>query len=393
MSLLADLANAIENGDSSQIESLLANGSIDVNARLPREFNPPPLVYAVRCNASRVDIVERLLSAGARIDDADDNGETACFAATQARERAVLAVLLAHRPNLEAGSRLRNSSPLRLSLSFSDAASDHISLMLINAGASLDVDDDLVDLVCEFASRSTAAIQALRNRHVIMNRLFDRLHCTPLHLTARRQWSAEMDAVVNMLIHVCGIDLDARDANGNTPCHFSVSECNDKALRCFINAGADVNCVDFVGRTPLHTVCELQCTILLLAAGADVKARDCGGQTPLQVGVIGNVMPAFVAAGADPDDAGELSVAARNAHRVEIARRAIAKERLDFVRHRAMQVCVALQSRGLDALQMCEILQQSCGPLARLIEFHQWWKIATTVKHFHHHRTKNHAQR
>jgi hypothetical protein len=36
----------------------------------------------------------------------------------------------------------------------------------------------------------------------------------------------------------------------------------------------------------------------------------------------------------------------------------------------------------LDALQMCEILQQACGPVAPLIAFHHWWKIATTVKHF-----------
>jgi hypothetical protein len=75
MSLLEDFAKAIEIGDSNQIESLLASGSIDVNARLPREFNPPPLVLAVTCEARRVDtlcIVEMLLSAGAHIECVDD---------------------------------------------------------------------------------------------------------------------------------------------------------------------------------------------------------------------------------------------------------------------------------------------------------------------------------
>jgi hypothetical protein len=38
------------------------------------------------------------------------------------------------------------------------------------------------------------------------------------------------------------------------------------------------------------------------------------------------------------------------------AHREIVKVRLDFVRHRAWQVCIGLQSRELDALQMCEIL-------------------------------------
>jgi hypothetical protein len=41
MSLLEDFAKAIEQGDSNQIDLLLVNGSIDINARLPRQNNPP----------------------------------------------------------------------------------------------------------------------------------------------------------------------------------------------------------------------------------------------------------------------------------------------------------------------------------------------------------------
>ena len=66
----------------------------------------------------------------------------------------------------------------------------------------------------------------------------------------------------------------------------------------------------------------------------------------------------------------------------DIERREIAKTRLDFVRERALQVCIGLHSRGLDALQMCEILMYACGTLASVIPFHHWWTIATTVKHF-----------
>jgi hypothetical protein len=50
--LLEDFAKAIEIGDSNQIKSLLASGSIDINAILPREFNPPPLVLAVTCRSA-----------------------------------------------------------------------------------------------------------------------------------------------------------------------------------------------------------------------------------------------------------------------------------------------------------------------------------------------------
>jgi hypothetical protein len=66
----------------------------------------------------------------------------------------------------------------------------------------------------------------------------------------------------------------------------------------------------------------------------------------------------------------------------EVARRDIAKARIDFVRYRALEVCIGLQSLRLDALQLCEILQFACGAIAPLIPFHIWWTIATTVKHF-----------
>lgn len=66
---------------------------------------------------------------------------------------------------------------------------------------------------------------------------------------------------------------------------------------------------------------------------------------------------------------------------VALARKAISKKRLDFVRYRALEICIGLQSLRLAALQTCEILQVSCGPISHLVPFHQWWLIATTVKH------------
>jgi hypothetical protein len=58
-----------------------------------------------------------------------------------------------------------------------------------------------------------------------------------------------------------------------------------------------------------------------------------------------------------------------SADQVDTARRDIAKARLDFVRTRALQVCIGLQSFDLVALQMCEILQFACYPVAPLVQF------------------------
>jgi hypothetical protein len=68
---------------------------------------------------------------------------------------------------------------------------------------------------------------------------------------------------------------------------------------------------------------------------------------------------------------------------VDRARGSIAGARLDFVRHRALQVCIGLYSQRVDALQlqmqMCEILQFSCGPVAPSFCFTSG---GTAVKHF-----------
>jgi ankyrin repeat protein len=98
MSLLEDFAQAIKEGDSTRVESLLSNDSIDVNSRLPRTR------IRQRCcslhELGRKDVVDVLLRFGARIDDTDDDGRTACHVAAFVAKHDLLASLLTHRPNL-----------------------------------------------------------------------------------------------------------------------------------------------------------------------------------------------------------------------------------------------------------------------------------------------------
>jgi hypothetical protein len=210
-------------------------------------------------------------------------------------------------------------------------------------------------------------------------------------------------AALEMLVNECGVDLEARNLRDSTCTHVARAADNADAIRCFISAGANLQSVYDLNRTPLHVHAGGESsTIFLLAAGADVHARDERQRTPCTEVAFEDtpnrsIVNLMLAAGADLDATDCSGNTARQllakrhltfdedddqAQQVETARREIAKVRLDFVRHRAWQVCIGLQSRGLDALQMCEVLLHACGPVAPLIEFHQWWKIATTAKHF-----------
>jgi ankyrin repeat protein len=265
--------------------------------------------------------------------------------------------------------------------------------MLLEAGASLERADPFH--LCRFAATSTAAIQALIDRGVVVRELHDSIDRTPLHVAALGCRDAD---VFKMLVNVCGIDLEARHCYGGTSLHSAAFNGIVFALRCLINAGADVNVADNNGNTPLHRANDFDCAVLLLAAGANVCARDSNGRTALHcVALVGNdiaAVHALLAAGAYLDAAnlrGEIprwTLARRrltiDPDQVEAARREIAKTRLNLVLDRALQVCIGLQSLRLNALQMCEILQFAClgGSVSQLIPFHIWWKIATTVKHF-----------
>jgi ankyrin repeat protein len=400
MSLFEDFTLAIERGDSSKVKSLISRDSIDVNARLPRDKRPPALVFAAHLGCK--DVVDVLLRAGAHINDVDDMQRTACHAVAWFDRGdvhvAVLELLLAHRPNLDLKCK-RGRTPLEDSFKSSDSDLGRISIMLIEAGAPLERVDS--GRLCRFAAQSTLAIQTLIRRGVAINELYDGDFLTPLHLAVTHR-TAEALAVINMLVNECGADLEARSVDGETCTHIAMLSDNADAIRLLIASGANVAAVDDVKCTPLNLLGDAKCATLLLAAGADVHTRSESGRTPLltnvifikDVAMLRSMVNVMLAGGADLDAADLDGSTARqrladspnhwhfNAQEVETARRDIAKVRLDFVRHRAWQVCIGLQSRGLDALQTCEILVHACGPVAPLIPFHQWWKLATTVKHF-----------
>jgi ankyrin repeat protein len=356
-------------------------------------------VESVAARCGHVAPTQLLLSAGARIDSADENGNTACHASISRAHVRVLEVLLAHSPDL---ARANANERTALDFAFQYSSDVQMATMLVEAGAPLEHDGVPTARWCLLASGTTASVRALLKRGIAVSELRDVYEQTPLHLAAFNR-TATSD-VLDLLVNVCCVDLEARDLSHRTCIDTAVERYNAGALRFMIAAGANVHCSDTYDRTPLHKVVDRECTILLLAAGADVHLRDCFGRTPLlsasvgyihDANVVRLILHAMLAVGADlnaVDNKGFTVFHLLATHWCQLAlkvddelivaaRRDIAVTRLEFVRHRAWQVCIGLQSRGLDSLQMCEILRLACGPMARFVAFHHWWKIATTVKH------------
>jgi ankyrin repeat protein len=163
-------------------------------------------------------------------------------------------------------------------------------------------------------------------------------------------------AVFNRLV-ARGVNFTAmQDESGATLCHHVARNVTrEDDLRALVNVcGNDaVHAVDNTGWTPLHW------------------ASSRGNELAMRVMV---------------EFATRKNVALPTADEIDAARHRIAKTRLDLVRQRAFQICLGLAITRLNALQLCEILMHSFGALGSLIAFHQWWAIATKVKHFRDHK-------
>lgn len=387
---MSEFFSAIESGNWRQVALLIERGSIDVNAPIQIDrFHMPPLVFAAMSGED--DIVELLLNAGTRINDCDGIGRTACFVAVEYSHSDVFHRLTARGADI---CDQRGRSPLSIA---AFGANRMLTSALIEAGAPLT--DPIV--VCQVASLSAGLVAMLLQRHVDINACRSIDGGTACHTAVVRSDDTE---VVRALVLRGRVDVNATDHDARTCVYHCANFNHVNSLRFFIEAGADVDVLDARRRSALHRGSwrgHLQCTLLLLAAGADINARDKYGRTPCHFAasqliaddVRNNCLQALLAVGADfdaPDNshntprqlATHLGVSAPSADELAALRRRIAALRLDFVRSRALEVCIGLRPLDLDALQMCEILVQACGPIAPLIPFHQWWNIATTVKHF-----------
>jgi ankyrin repeat protein len=95
--------------------------------------------------------------------------------------------------------------------------------------------------------------------------------------------SAQLNRIVSKLIN-SGIDINAKDNQGNTALHYAAQYYNTELIQLLINSGANVHAENNHGLTPLFFASrnlDPGIMISLIDIGADVNARDIVGQTPL----------------------------------------------------------------------------------------------------------------
>jgi ankyrin repeat protein len=368
------LVRAIDRNDIDAASTLISNG-VDISGSFW-------LSHAA--SHGRVEMIRLLLDAGADIDQVSAKGDSACQVAIRYNEFLALQLLV------QRGANVR--SLLKIAASYSD---ERISMLLLDAGAPIDnlKPDELMSLVS--ISSSVAVLKRLLALQVDFGAMRDVHGRSLCHQVI---WNAHPDAdlepLLRALADVPGIDIDATNVNGMTPLHFAVIKHSKSAVRLLVELGADIDCRSTDGRSAVRLGSQL--SELLIALGADVRLVDKKGQSMCHAAILCGDVPlasAFVAAGGDldqPDNDGDtprmLAIhylcPLPTAAEIDGARQRIAKTRLDFVRNRAVEICIGLQPLGIDALQLCEIMMRSFGALGSLIAFHQWWTIATKVKHF-----------
>jgi ankyrin repeat protein len=384
------LVNAIKMNDTTTASSLISSGSVNLN------ISPWPLHFAARYG--RVAIMTMLLDAGADINAVDNIQRTACHIAILCDQFDALKFLVERGANLGVVDSDGRSVLSRVA---EPDRNERFALLLLDAGAPL---DGLSPFHLMRLVKSVAVFNRLLARGVNFTAMRDADGATLCHHVVR---NVTREDDLRVVCGACGNDaVHAVDNYGRTLLQLASSSGNESAVRVLVDFGADIDRQDSNGWTAVIGATRREassCVELLLALGADVGVVAHSGQAACHFAALFEQpasLCALVAAGGDldqPNNKGETPrmiairqrVALPTADEIDAARRRIAKTRLDLVRERAFQICVGLQSFRLNALQLCEILMHSFGAIGSVIAFHQWWAIATKVKHFRDHKQQS----
>ena len=267
--------------ENSAMTALLIEAGADVNARdrvLEHRYSPgrapahdrTPLHYAA--SNPNPEVATMLLDAGAAVNPRDGDARTPLHRAAGNRNAAVASSLLAAGAEVNARD-VGNTTPL---------------LVLARTGAwhYSDLDDQVF--------RNRPLVEALLDAGADVNVVDAGSGRTALHnavLVGREDTETALWLVRRLL--QSGADPNPSRSPGETPLHLAAHIGDGTLATTLLEALADVNTLDRLGRTALHVAVEsprrFAVVEALLEAGANVDYRDAIGETPLHSATSGRI--------------------------------------------------------------------------------------------------------
>ena len=299
---------------TAEVAKLLIAAGADIEK--PGLHDHTPLLSAA--GGGRAEVVALLIRNGARLAPEGPRGLKALHSAIISGDVTTVRVVL------DAGADVNDvqgSSPLEYAVEFGNA---DVAALLVKRGADLNARGyhgmtpaHTAILAQHWATaRRLVALGAKRDIFVaaglgLVRDTKSLLDGTPRLATARAfksrstplHWAR--DAATARLLLEHGAELEARNADGETPLHRAARDGRGAVAKALIEAGAEPNAADHAGQTPLHEASQggqLEVAKMLLEHGAKVNAKSKFDHTPLHLSVFGKhlgVVRWLVAQGAD----------------------------------------------------------------------------------------------
>lgn len=92
-----------------------------------------------------------------------------------------------------------------------------------------------------------------------------------------------MRAVIINLILSDSVNLKIKDAEGDDALNHASSGQPAAIIKLLLQAGANPNTTNAIGKTPLHKATNVECVRLLMQAGAKTSVLDCNGDSPIDI--------------------------------------------------------------------------------------------------------------
>lgn len=222
-----------------RVKALLDRDPALLNARDEKNDGATLLHLAVQ--EGQTNVLEFLLSRGARLDIKDNNNYTPLHWAVMLGFKDIARLLISNGADVN-DRGLNRMTPLH------DAAYNghkEIANMLIANGAKLDAKDELGNTPLDLAvEKNQTGVLALLK---------------PLHMAVEK---GEIEGFKVALKKYPSF-INARDENGNTPLHLAATKGNKEILWILINQGADINIRNIDGFTPMELAAQKGHTVVV----------------------------------------------------------------------------------------------------------------------------------